>query len=266
MARNLKNIARLIETVNDTLPVQEQFLSDLKRSIELTAKKDSRQPSQTYKPSGMNCIRAMYYQVIGKECKDEPNYTNIGICASGSDIHERIQQAVIDMKANGMDCEYINVADYVKSRELPDIEIVQEPDFENGHYETKLYNKKYNMSFLCDGIIRYKDHYYILELKTEASFKWQARSDVDPKHHKQGIAYSLNLGLDEVIFVYINRDVLDMKAYMFNVDNKMRQGLIELITECQGYVDRQIPPPKPSDLGKYACKYCGYASICSTDK
>lgn len=170
------------------------------------------------------------------------------------------------MKANGMDCEYINVADYVKSRELPDVEIVQEPDFEKGHYETKLYNKKYNMSFLCDGIIRYKDHYYILELKTEASFKWQARSDVDPKHHKQGIAYSLNLGLDEVIFVYINRDVLDMKAYMFNVDNKMRQGLIDLINECQGYVDRQIPPPKPSDLGKYACKYCGYASICSTDK
>ena len=266
MARNLKNIARLIETVNDTLPIEEQFLSDLKRSIELTAKKNNRLPSQTYKPSGMNCIRSMYYQVMGKEPIDEPNFTNIGICNSGSDIHERIQQAVIDMKENGMDCEYINVAEYVRSRELPDIEIVQEPDFENGHYETKLYNKKYNMSFLCDGIIRYKSKYYILELKTEASFKWQARSGVDPKHYHQGIAYSLNLGLDEVIFVYINRDVLDMKVFMFNVDNKMRQGLIDLINECQGYVDRQIPPPKPSDLGKYACKYCGYKHICDTDK
>lgn len=265
MARNLKNIARLIETVNDTKPVEELFLSDLKRSIELTAKKNSRLPSQTYKPSGMNCIRAMYYQVMGKECVDEPNYTNVGICASGSDIHERIQQAVIDMKANGMDCEYINVAEYVKSRDLPDIEIVQEPDFEKGQYETKLYNKKYNMSFLCDGIIRYKDHYYILELKTEASFKWQARSGVDPKHYHQGIAYSLNLGLDEVIFVYINRDVLDMKAFMFNVDDKMRQSLIDLVTECQGYVDRQITPPKPQ-LGPYACKYCGYKHICDTDK
>lgn len=266
MARNLKNIARLIETVNDTKPVEEQFLSDLKRSIELTAKKDSRKPSQTYKPSGMNCIRSMYYQVMGADCTDEPNYTNIGICNSGSDIHERIQQAVIDMKANGMDCEYINVADYVRSRELPDIEIVKEPNFEAGEYETKLYNKKYNMSFLCDGIIRYKDKYYILELKTEASFKWQTRADVDPKHHKQGIAYSLNLGLDEVIFVYINRDVLDMKSFMFRVDDDMRQGLIDLVTECQGYCDRQIPPPKPDNLTKYACKYCGYSSICSNDR
>ena len=266
MARNLKNIARLIETVNDTKPVEEQFLSDLKRSIELTAKKESRKPSQTYKPSGMNCIRAMYYQVMGKDCIDEPNYTNIGICNSGSDIHERIQQAVIDMKANGMDCEYINVADYIRSRELPDIEIVQEPDFENGQYETKLYNKKYNMSFLCDGIIRYKDHYYILELKTEASFKWQSRSAVDPKHHHQGIAYSLNLGLDEVIFVYINRDVLDMKSFMFKVDDKMRQELIDLVENCQGYVDRQITPPKPDNLNKYSCKYCGYVNICNADK
>ena len=265
MARNLKNIARLIETVNDTLPIEEQFLSDLKRSIELTAKKNNRLPSQTYKPSGMNCIRSMYYQVMGKEPIDEPNFTNIGICNSGSDIHERIQQAVIDMKANGMDCEYINVAEYVRSRELPDIEIVQEPNFEAGQYETKLYNKKYNMSFLCDGIIRYKSKYYILELKTEASFKWQARSGVDPKHYHQGIAYSLNLGLDEVVFVYINRDVLDMKAFMFNVDDKMRQSLIDLVTECQGYVERQITPPKPQ-LGAYACKYCGYKYICDTDK
>lgn len=264
MARNLKNIARLIDVANDTKSIEEQFLSDLKRSIELTAKKESRQPSQTYKPSGMNCIRSMYYQVMGVECIDEPNFTNIGICASGSDIHERIQQAVIDMQSNGMDCEYINVAEYVRSRDLLDIDIVAEPDFENGRYETKLYNRKYNMSFLCDGIIRYKSKYYILELKTEASFKWQTRSAVDPKHYKQGIAYSLNLELNEVIFVYINRDVLDMKAFMFEVNDDMRQSLIDLVTECQGYVDRKIVPPKP-DMGKYGCRFCGYKSICDKD-
>jgi len=265
MARNLKNIARLIDVANDTKPIEEQFLSDLKRSIELTAKKESRQPSQTYKPSGMNCIRSMYYQVMGAECIDEPNFTNVGICASGSDIHERIQQAVIDMKDNGMDCEYINVAEYVRSRDLPDIDIVAEPDFENGSYETKLYNKKYNMSFLCDGIIRYKNKYYILELKTEASFKWQTRSAVDTKHYMQGTAYSFNLGLDDVIFIYINRDVLDMKAFMYNVTDSMRQALVSIINDCQGYVDRQIPPPKP-DVPKNMCKYCGYKNVCELDK
>lgn len=266
MARNLKNIARLIDVANDTKPIEEQFLSDLKRSIELTAKKEARQPSKSYKPSGMNCIRSMYYQVIGAECVDEPNFTNVGICNSGSDIHERVQQAVLDMKDNGMDCEYINVAEYVWSRDIPDIQIIEEPDFDSGKFETKLYNTKYNISFLCDGIIRYKSKYYILELKTEASFKWQSRSGVDPKHYKQAIAYSFNLLLDDVVFVYINRDVLDMKAYMFNVDGDMRKALLDLINECQGYVDRQIVPPKPEDLSKYACKYCGYKALCDVNK
>ena len=259
MARNLKNISRLIDIANETKSVEESFLSDLKRSIELTAKLESRKPSRTYKPSSMNCIRSMYYQVMGADVADEPNYTNIGICNAGSDIHERIQTAVTNMKVNGMDCEYIDVADYVTQHNLEDIEIVGKQGM-----ETKLYNKKYNMSFLCDGIIRYKGVYYILEIKTEASFKWQTRADVDPKHHNQGIAYSLNFGLDRVIFVYINRDILDMKAFMFEVDDKMRQGLIAKIEDCQGYVERQITPPKP-DMGKYCCKYCGYKDICDKE-
>lgn len=263
MARNLKNISRLIDIVNDKKSVEESFLSDLKRSIELQAKKESRKPSQTYKPSSMNCIRCMYYQVMGVDAIDDtPNYTNVGICNSGSDIHQRIQQAVINMKENGMDCEYVNVAEFIRNRNLEDIEIVLEPDFEHGQYETKLFNKRYNMSFLCDGIIRYKGVYYILELKTEASFKWLSRANVDPKHYNQGTAYSINFGIDDVIFVYINRDVLDMKAFMFNVTEEMRQSIIQKIEECNGYVERQIAPPKPDNLSKNECKYCGYKTIC----
>lgn len=263
MARNLKNISRLLDIANDKKSAEESFLSDLKRSIELQSKKNSRKPSQSYKPSSMNCIRSMYYQVMGVDAHDEPNYINVGICNSGSDIHERIQQAVIDMKSNGMDCEYVNVAEFVRNHQLEDIEIVAEPDFENGLYETKLLNTKYNISFLCDGIIIYKGVYYILELKTEASFKWQTRADVDPKHHNQGITYSLNLGINNVLFVYINRDILDMKAFMFNVTDEMRQGIIDKITECQGYVDRQITPPKPTE--GTSCRYCGYKEVCSKD-
>lgn len=189
MARNLKNIARLIDTANSKTSVEEAFLSDLKRSIELTAIKESRPPSQTYKPSSMNCIRSMYYQVTGAESQDTPNFTNVGICNSGSDIHERIQSAVSKMKDNGMDCEYVDVRAFVESRNLEDIEIKEQ----NG-FETKLYNKRYNISFMCDGIIRYRSKYYILELKTEASFKFQTRAEVDPKHYNQGIAYSLSTG------------------------------------------------------------------------
>ena len=262
MARNsLKNVCRLIDDVKQSLPPEQNFLNDLKRSIEMVADKEWRLPSKTYKPSGMNCIRASYYQVSGIEPdKESSNYTLIGICNSGTDIHVRIQTAVEQMKDNDMECEYIDVADFVKQRNLDYLTIVSK----NG-METKLYHKKLNMTFMCDGIIKYKNHYYILELKTESSYKFVNRKDVDPSHYNQGTAYSLAFGIDEVIFVYINRDVLDMKAFMFNVTQEMKEALVGYIEECDGYVARKVAPPKPDNVSKKACNYCAYKTQCKKD-
>ena len=261
----LKSVLRMLDESTNEGSVEENFLADLKRSIELTDEKNRRLPSQTYKPSGMNCIRSMYYQVIGViPTETFSSYSMVGICNAGSDIHQRIQQAVLDMKNNGIDCEYINVADYVRSRNLDYLEIVKEPDFEHHDYETKLYHKILNMSFLCDGIIKYKGKYYILELKTEASFKFNGRTDVDPKHHNQGTAYSLAFGIDDVVFVYINRDLLDMRSFMFHVTDEMRQKLVDKIQECDSYVQSKKVPPKP-EISAKACQYCSYKTQCDAD-
>lgn len=262
MARqSLKNVIRLIDAAKEQVPVEQEFLADLKRSIELNDEKGRRLPSKTYKPSGMNCIRASYYQVMGVEPDESSSsYTMVGICNSGTDIHVRVQTAVAEMKENGIDCEYLDVAEFVKSRELDNLEIKEK----NG-METKLYHKRLNMSFMCDGIIRYKGKYYILELKTESSYKFMNRHDVDQSHYNQGTAYSLAFGLDNVLFVYISRDILDMKAFMFNVTNEMRSHLVDYIDECDSYVRRQIAPPKPDGVLKKTCSYCGYKTQCKKD-
>lgn len=259
--KSLKNVMRLIDVAKEVLPPEQSFLNDLKRSMELTDEHNRRLPSKTYKPSGMNCIRASYYQIVGKEPdKASSNYTLIGIVNSGTDIHERVQKSVASMTDNGMDCEYIDVATFVNQRGLTDLNIVSK----NG-METKLYHKKLNMSFMCDGIIRYKGHYYILELKTENSYKFMNRKDVDPSHYNQATAYSIALGLDEVLFVYISRDILDMKAFMFKPTEEMKESLIGYIEECDGYVKRLVTPPKPESVLKKACSYCAYKSQCRKD-
>lgn len=263
MARNsLKNVCRLINSVKETLPPEQDFLNDLKRSIEINANKDNRLPSKTYKPSGMNCIRANYYQLIGIQPDEEnPSYSLVGICNSGTDIHQRIQSAVTLMASNGIDCVYIDVNEFIRQRGINDINIVSQEGF-----ETKLYHKKLNMSFMCDGIIKYKGHYYILELKTENSYKFINRKNVDESHYNQAIAYSLAFNIDQVLFVYINRDVLDMKAFMFNVTDEMKQNLIGYIDECDGYVKRMIVPPRPENVLKKACSYCQYKTQCKKDR
>lgn len=257
--KSLKNIVSLLDA--DNKPVEQLFLRDLKRSIELTANKSGRKPSQTYKPSSMNCIRNMYYQVTGVDAdQSESSYIGVGICNSGSDIHERIQTAVSQMKDNGIDCEYIDVAKFIEDRQLTDIDVVAKQGM-----ETKLYHKRLNMSFLTDGIIRYRGKYYILELKTETGRKFYQRTGVDEKHYNQGIAYSLAFGLDGVIFVYISRDILDMKSYMFNVTDEMRQGLENKIKECDEYVKKKQTPPKPDTNCGKLCDYCGYQKTCERE-
>lgn len=262
MARSsLKNVMRLVNIEKEKLSPEQSFLEDLKRSIELTDMKNSQLPSKTFKPSSMNCIRASYYQIMGKPIDNTgSSYVSVGICNSGSDIHERIQQAVSEMILNNMDCEYVDVGDYLKKHKIKDVEIKSKIGF-----ETKLYSPKYNISFMCDGIIKYKNHYYILEFKTETSNKFFMRKEVDISHYKQGTAYSLLLRINEVIFVYISRDTLDMKSFMFTPTDEMKQDLIAYIDECTEYVNLQTSPPKPLNVEKKTCQYCNYKTQCRKD-
>lgn len=255
-SRALLNVLKLATT--EELPVEQQFLGDLKASIEMEDKKNSRPPSQTYKPSSMNCIRNMYFQIIGAEGREDVMSTElVGICESGTDRHDRIQKAVMAMKTNNIDCEYIDVAEYVTSHNLTDLDIVSK----QGN-ETKLYHKVLNMSFLCDGIIRYKGHYYILEIKTETSNKFWDRQGVNPDHIMQGTAYSEAFHIDDVLFLYECRDNCAKKTFMLHVTDEMRNAFKQKIADCNGYVKRKVAPPIPKDVSKKACAYCSYASYC----
>lgn len=258
---SLKSVARLIDLATHENSVEDEFLHDLCRSIEITEEKSwGTLPSKTFKPSSMNCKRYSYYQITGaKPDEGRASHTMIGIVNSGSDAHVRIQNAVMNMADNDMDCEWIDVGEFVSSRSLDDIVIREKLGT-----ETKLYNKRYNISFMCDGIIKYKGKYYILEIKTETSNKWYNRSGVDKKHFNQAIAYSLSLQLDNVLFLYIDRDMSNKKSYMFTVTDEMRNNLVKYIEEVDGYVERQIAPPR-KDVEKRVCNTCNYQTQCRKD-
>lgn len=260
---SLKNVSRLIDIANKDVPVNESFIADLQRSVEITNDKNSGLPSKTFKPSSLTCKRGSYYQIIGAPIDEEKSSFNmIGICNSGTDIHVRTQTAVMEMKENGIDCEWIDVEEYIKSRGL-DYLIVREKT----GTETKLYDTRYGtyISFMCDGIIKYKGKYYILEIKTETSGKWYMRKDVDPKHHNQAISYSNSFQIDDVLFVYIERDTLGAKSFIFHVTDDMRKEIVDFLTDTQGYVERKIAPPKKENASNTTCRYCPYKTQCKKD-
>lgn len=260
MARqSLKNVFRLIDAATNEMPVEQQFVADLKASIEKQHSLEKRTPSKSYKPSSMACIRNMYFQVVGAEADEgRSNACLVGIVQSGSSRHDHLQESITKMKDFGIDCEYIDVEKFVKMRKLHYLEIVKKQGF-----ETKLYHKDLNMSFLCDGIIKYKGQYYILEIKTETIYKWQSRDGVAEEHIAQGTAYATCFGINQVLFLYENRDNCDKKGYILEITDDMKYDfIISKIEECDRYVSRLIPPPKPEDAGSKLCQYCNYKTEC----
>lgn len=258
MARNraLLNVLSLVNT--EEVPVEQAFLRDLRASIEKEATKEVRVASKTYKPSGMNCIRFMWFQMTGATPRLDSRTAELeGICESGTDRHERIQNAISSMKNNGIDCEYVDVGDYVKSHNLTDIEVISK----QGN-ETKLHNKRYNINFLCDGVVRYQGKYYILEIKTETRDKFWQQNGVMPEHKLQGTAYSLSLEIDDVIYLYECRDNCAKKCYLLHIDSDMKNDLVAKIITCDTHVENNTCPPKPDNLSKSACAYCNYAEEC----
>lgn len=257
MARS-RALLNVLNLVSEEVPVEQAFLRDLKASIEKNEAKSVHVASKTYKPSGMNCIRFMWFQMMGAIPKQDTKSAELaGICESGTDRHERIQNAIAAMKENGIDCEYLDVGEYVTSRNLEDVEVLSK----SGN-ETKLHNKRYNINFLCDGVIRYKGKYYILEIKTETRDKFWQQTGVKPEHYLQGTAYSLSLEIDDVLYLYECRDNCAKKCYLLHITSDMKNDLVAKIITCDSHVENNTCPPKPQNLTKSACAYCNYAEEC----
>lgn len=261
---NTKNLRRLIQEASKPkeVDIPTSFIQDLKYTIIQYQLQNNSKPSETYKPSSFKCIRNMYFQRTGAEIDDpKPNPALVGIAESGTDRHERLQFWISSMKEYGVDCEYINVVDYLTENNLLDeFEILKQ-----GKYETKLQHKQLHVRFLCDGILKYKGEYYILEIKTETSYKWQERKSYDINHKNQTTAYSTLLKINKVLFLYENRDLCDWKSYIFEVTPEMSDELVyKPIQECEEYIKENKVPPIPKVISKKDCQYCGYRKLCKT--
>lgn len=260
--KNTANLNRLIQSAKNKkeVDVATSFLQDFRYSLIQEELQERNKPSPTYKPSSFKCIRNMYFQRTEEELDEfKPNPSLKAITESGSDRHERIQGHITRMNSFGVKCQFIKVRDYLTEAGLLDeFDILEE-----GKYETKLQHKTLHVRFLCDGILKYNDEYYILEIKTETSYKWQERKNFDEKHRNQVVAYSALLKINKVLFIYENRDLCDWKCFLLNVSKEMHEELVyKPIEECEKYILEKSIPPISKIINKKDCKYCNYKNKC----
>lgn len=257
---------RLIDVINFSNADKadnEIFLSDVTTAIERYDKLCSRKPSQYYKPSSLNCLRQMYFTRIGENIDDTITpYSSIGMADTGSRRHEAIQQVLSCMKGMGYNWEYVDVADYVDMKHEDGKCLNIKVEGKRGA-ETKLFDEVYQISFLCDGIIKKlsTNEYYLFEFKNQVSFKLKDKNKVDDAHINQVTAYCAELDLDKALVLYENRDTCILKCpEIFEVTPQMKQKFYSKILECEDYVEHLKVPPKNND--ETVCKWCKYKLAC----
>ncbi len=253
----LSNIARMVRRKTQINPA-DKFLNEFIRTIQ--ANQRTGIPSKTYKPSSMGgCSRSIYYELTGAPTDGVPeDYSFTGICESGTARHETLQNYVMQMKDAGFEWEWVDPAEYVSEKKIPHMQVV-----ERSGNEVKFYNDLYNMRFLCDGIVKLGDRYFILEFKTESCYKFDKHDDAWKAHKMQATCYSLCFDIDDIIFIYENRDVCTKKAFLVTVTDEMKDEVEEKIAEIDMAIDEGYVPDKEDSASE--CQYCDYKRQCRQD-
>lgn len=259
-----KSLLSAIRNSGEEINYAEKFNTEYNYSVEKRDKDNPRAPSRFISPSSVKCDRNIVFKLLGEPQQAYASSNLIHICDAGSDIHERVQDNVLKMCKAGIDCEYVSVAQYIREHGLSDrIEIKQESDFSKKMYETKLFVPELSISCLVDGIIKFHGKYYILEIKTESTNKFFKQKDIQEEHKYQATAYSLILGISEVMFFYVDRDLFNTKAYIYKPSKEEKDTLNSRLLKDIEYAKNKVIPPKTM-ADKRACTYCPYKSKCES--
>jgi len=255
---SLKDLTKLVKNLTEEKSTEEKFLYELNETMSRTP--NEHKPSKFYKPSSIGgCKRNIYYQRIGVELEPEKQDCNlVGICESGSNRHEDIQNWVTKMSKLGYKCEWVDVAEYLKAHPVDGTRVK-----EKRNMETKCFNDNLQMSFLCDGIIKFDGSYYILEIKTEVSYKFQGQVKPFEEHIEQATCYSLCLGIDNIMFLYEDRNFCSKKTFLIPITQDMKNVVVDTIFEIEANIEANTTPTK--SVNPKDCNYCLYKNRCHID-
>ena len=258
----LDSLVQKIETRNKETDDATYLKNILNEAVVRRNNDNLRKPSKYYSPSGLGgCRRKLYYKRIEAPIDDKQDIIakNILKGESGTDRHERIQSLMVYMDENyDYDYEWMDIPQFIENRGLDYLEV---QGIDDTGYEALLLDKRYNLRFRVDGLIKLRSRYYLLEIKTDDTFRWQKRLSVSDYHDMQGICYSLSLGLNKVMYVYEERNEFKKKPIIKEIKESDRKQVIKKIKEVDDYVNRKELPKKDVDK----CMFCLYTNICKKD-
>ena len=218
-------------------------------------KESSRIPSKTFAPSSFRCDRLSYFRLRGVEPdKEAEKDVTLEFTANiGTACHEIIQKRLSEsLKDN-----WIEVSTYLEENPVP----YQYKVTKDSKYETKVEFLDPPVRFAVDGIVKFGDEYYLLEIKTSEYNSFKALSEPKPNHIDQVKCYCSLLNIDKALVFYLDRQYGATKCFEVHVPDYEKEEVFKKMEHVLQCIKDNIAPARLPQ-GDYWCSYCKYKKRC----
>lgn len=217
---------------------------------------ESRIPSRTFAPSQIRCKRVSWFRLRGTSPEQETtvdrtlSFTTI----LGTACHKNIQE-ILSQK---LGCDWISPEKYMELKHLPYKYTCIKNDFET---LIEIFDPV-PIKFAPDGIIFWKDKYWLLEIKTSEYSSFEKLSNTKPQHLDQVKCYATLLGIPNVLVLYQDRMYGNLKCFEVQISSLDMQEIWNMFAEVLDCADKNIAPPRPENTRYCTPSYCRYCNVC----
>jgi len=117
----------------------------------------------------------------------------------------------------------------------------------------------------ADAVLSDGNQLYVLDIKSMDSTTFDAMIEPKLENVQQIQLYLYYFKISKGILLYVNKDNLQLKEYIFDYDPEEAQRLIKGMTLLRTQIDTDIVPKRIDAYPNNGeCKYCQYKSVCDT--
>ena len=228
--------------------------------------KEPKKERLAFRPSGIHkCAREIYYFLTGEEGSEKNTARSMRILEVGTALHEWIQSEVF-MEIDKLDKFPITL---LKNEDMPTfgaqgIEYVKEhkaPPMEIKFLDTR-WTDKFPISAMVDGAFTFDNMDMLFEFKTINTKDFSMLIEPKKEHKLQGAIYALCTGIRNVMFMYIDKNTQELKAYIVKYTDEQLDWVVSRMRSIESHVERGEVPAKEVSAN---CRWCKYSKACKRD-
>ena len=116
----------------------------------------------------------------------------------------------------------------------------------------------------ADAIISDGQDLYVLDIKSMNSMVFKAMEQPKEENIQQIQLYLYYFKIKKGILLYVNKDNLELKEFIFDYSPAEAKSLIKSLDFLKSQIDSDIVPARLADYSEnWQCRYCQYKEICN---